>query len=33
LIALLPNSKSFARGKSPEEFRASIEERLSAASI
>jgi putative nucleotidyltransferase with HDIG domain len=33
LIAFLPNASSFARGKSPEEFKAAIDKRLAAAPI
>jgi putative nucleotidyltransferase with HDIG domain len=33
LIAFLPNASSFARGKSPEEFKAGIDKRLAAASM
>jgi putative nucleotidyltransferase with HDIG domain len=33
LVGFLPHASSFARGKSPEEFKASIEERLAAAPI
>ena len=33
LIACLPNAASFARGKSPEEFKAAIGQRLAAAPI
>jgi putative nucleotidyltransferase with HDIG domain len=33
LVAFLPNSGSFARGKSPEEFKASVNHRLAAAPV
>jgi len=33
LIALLPNAPSFAGGKSPEEFKASLDQRLASAPI
>jgi len=33
LVAFLPNASSFARGKSPEEFKASIDKRMAAAPV